>query len=103
MKNLFTTLIIFTFILIFNIALTSTNTDVEVVIQAPELNNRQIVSKVIDEFNRLGGVSHVEAAIATQTMMIIYDSKKLSNKTIRDIFLKWGCGSNIDISYGWIN
>ena len=102
MKNLFTTLIIFTFILIFNIALTSTSTDVEVIIQTPELNDRQIVSKVIDEFNRLSGVSHVEAAIPTQTMMIIYDNKKLSNQTIRNIFSKWGC-DNVDISYGWIN
>ena len=102
MKDLFTTLIIFTFILIFNIALTSTSSDVEVIIQTPELNDRQIVSKVIDEFNRLSGVSHVEAAISTQTMMIIYDNRKLSNETIRDIFSKWGC-SDIDISYGWIN
>ena len=85
MKDLFTTLIIFIFILIFNIALTSTSSDVEVIIQTPELNDRQVVSKVIDEFNRLSGVSHVEAAISTQTMMIIYDNKKLSNQTIRTI------------------
>ena len=102
MKNLLTTLVIFTFILIFNIALTSTGTDVEVIIQTPELSNKQIVSKVIDEFDRLSGVSHVEAATSTQTMMIIYDNRKLSNKTIKDIFSKWGC-SSVDISYGWIN
>ncbi len=102
MKNLFTITITFIFILIFNIALTSTKTNVEVIIQAPELSNRQIVSKVIDEFNRLSGVSHVEAATSTQTMMVIYDSRKLSNKTIESIMSKWDC-SNVEISYGWIN
>ena len=102
MKNLFTTLIIFTFILIFNIALTSTGADVEVIIQTPELSSRQIVSKVVEEFNRIGGVSHVEAASSTQTMMVIYDNRKLSSQTIKDIFSKWGC-KNINISYGLIN
>ena len=102
MRNILTIIVTFTFILIFNIALTSTGTNVEVTIQTPGLSNRQIVSKVINEFDRISGVSHIEAALETHTMMIIHDSRKLSSKRIRDIMSKWGC-ENIDISYAWIN
>ena len=72
------------------------------VVRNPLLDNRQIVSKIVTEFYRLPGVAHVESAITTNTIMIVYDNRRVSKKKIEDIFLKWGC-NKLDISYSWLN
>ena len=103
MKNFISITIILAFTFIFTIATTQSETNIEISIKSTDLDNRNIISKLIDEFDRLGGVVHAESSIKTNTLMIIYnDSFNFSQKQIEDIFLKWGC-DQLDISYSLIN
>ena len=103
MKNFISIASILSFTLIFTAATTQSETNIEISIKSPDLNNRNVISKLIGEFNRLTGVVHAESSIKTNTLMIIYnDSFNVSQKQIEDIFLKWGC-NQLDISYSLIN
>ena len=103
MKNFISIAIILSFTLIFTAATTQSETNIEISIKSIDLNNRDVISKLIGEFNRLAGVVHAESSIKTNTLMIIYnDSFNVSQKQIEDIFLKWGC-NHLDISYSLIN
>ena len=102
MKNLISISVILSFILIFNIAVTSPTKNVEAIIKTTDIENRIVAMKLIDEFNRMSGVVHAESAFATNTFMIVYKNNTLNQKNIRDIFSKWGC-NRIDISYELVN
>tara|TARA_B100001250_G_C19637854_1_gene716819 strand:+ start:288 stop:554 length:267 start_codon:yes stop_codon:yes gene_type:complete len=88
--------------MIFNIAATSPNKNIEVTVKTQKIDNPNVAIKLIDEFNRMGGVIHAESAYATNTFMIIYKSNTLTSKSIESIFSKWGC-EGVDISYSLLN
>ena len=102
MKNIISSTLIFSFILIFNISATSSTKNVEVIVKTPDIENRNVAIKLIDEFSRMSSVVHVESAYATNTFMIIYKNNTLTQKNIEDVFSKWGC-DRIDISYELVN
>ena len=91
MKNLISTSLILSFILFFNIAVTSPNKNIEVIVKTPYLKNRTVALKLVDEFYRMSGVVHAESAFSTNTFMIIYKNGSLSQEAIENIFSKWGC------------
>ena len=88
--------------MIFNIAATSTNKNIEVTVKTQKIDNPNVAIKLVEEFNRMGGVVHAESAYATSTFMIIYKSNSLTHKTIEGIFSKWGC-EQVSISYALLN
>ncbi len=98
MKNLISSSLILSFILFFNIAVTSPNKNIEVIVKTPHIKNRTVALKLVDEFYRMGGVVHAESAYSTNTFMIIYKNGSLNQEKIEDIFSKWGC-ADIDIRY----
>ena len=102
MKNLIPISIILSFILIFNIAATSPQKNIEVTVKTQKIDNPSVATKLIEEFNRMNGVVHAESAYATNTFMIIYKSNTLTHKNIEAIFSKWGC-EGVDISYELLN
>lgn len=102
MKNLVSLSIILSFILVFNIAVTSPTKNIEVIVKTSDIENPSVAIKLVDEFSRMSGVVHAESAYATDTFMIIYKSNALTQKNIEDIFSKWGC-DEVDISYELIN
>ena len=92
----------FIFILIFNVAVTSPTKNIEVIVKTSDIENPNVAIKLIGEFNRMTNVVHAESAYATNTFMIVYKNKTLTQKNIEDIFSKWGC-NRIDISYELVN
>ena len=103
MKNFISIIIILSFTFIFAIITTQSQTNIEISIKSNDLDNRDVISKLIDEFDRLGGVVHAESSIKTNTLMIIYnDSFNFSQNQLEDIFSKWGC-NQLEISYSLIN
>ena len=102
MKNLISLSIILSFILIFNITVTSPTKNIRVTVKTHEIENPTIARKLIGEFDRMSGVVHAESAYATNTFMIIYKSNTLTHQNIENIFSKWGC-DGVDISYELIN
>jgi len=102
LKNLISLSIILSFILVFNIAITSPTKNIEVIVKTTDIKNKNTAIKLIDEFNRMSGVVHAESAYSTNTFMIVYKDNSLTQKNIEDIFSKWGC-DRVDISYELIN
>ena len=103
MKNIISIALILSFSIIFLSATTESPTNIEITVKSPSLNNRNLISKLISEFDRLRGVIHSESSMKTNTLMIIYnDVFNLSEETIENIFSKWGC-DQIEISYSLIN
>ena len=102
MNNLITLAIISSFIVIFSISTTKPIKNIEIVVKTQELSSPGIASKLINEFNRMDNVVHVESSYLTNTFMIVYKENTITQKNIEEIFAKWGC-EGIDISYGLIN
>jgi len=103
MKNIISFIMILSFTVIFLSATTDSPTNIEITVKSLDLDNSSLIRKLINEFDRLNGVIHVECSIKTNTLMIIYDdSYNLSEENIKNIFSKWGC-KGIDISYSLIN
>ena len=103
MRNIISIIMILSFTVIFLSATTDSPTNIEITVKSLDLDNSSLIRKLIDEFDRLNGVIHVECSMKTNTLMIIYDdSYNLSEENIKNIFSKWGC-KGIDISYSLIN
>ena len=98
MNNLISTSLILSFILFFNIAVTSPSKNVEAIVKTPYIKNRTVALKLVDEFYRMNGVVHVESAFSTNTFMIVYRNNSLNQNKIEDIFSKWGC-EDISVRY----
>ena len=103
MRNIIFLIMILSFTVIFLSATTDSPTNIEITVKSLDIDNSDLMRKLIDEFDRLSGVIHVECSIKTNTLMIIYDdSYSLSEESIKNIFSKWGC-KEIDIFYSLIN
>ena len=102
MKNLISLTVILSFILFFNICVTSTTKNIQATIKTPNLTNKNVALKLISEFDRMSSVIHVETAYETNTFMIVYKNNTLTEKNIEDVFSKWGC-NRIDVSYELVN
>ena len=103
LKNILPFAIISVFIFIFIYATSVNENTIEITVRTPELNNRNVVLKLINEFDDIRDVVHVETSMQTNTFMIVYsDSYNFSQNQVRDIFSKWGC-DNLEISYALVN
>ena len=103
LKNILPFAIISVFIFLFIYSTSVNQNTIEVTVKTPELNNRNVVLKLINEFDDITEVVHVETSIQTNTFMIVYsDSYNFSQNQVRDIFSKWGC-DNLEISYALVN
>ena len=97
----FTIIPIFVFIFAYSVSINESN--IEITIKTPELENRNVILKLIREIDDISEVVHVETSVETNTFMIVYnDNYNFSQKKIRDIFSKWGC-DDIEISYALVN
>tara|TARA_B100000945_G_C20374877_1_gene594042 strand:- start:978 stop:1286 length:309 start_codon:yes stop_codon:yes gene_type:complete len=70
----------------------------QLVVIVPELNSSEIQKNLEIEFARLNGVVKCETSLMTKTLMINYDSHKVTQKEIENIFNKWECSPN-EFSY----
>ena len=63
----------------------------QLVVTIPELTSSDLQKKLEVDFSDLGGVQFCETSLLTKTLILKYDSKKLSSDEIEYVFRKWEC------------
>ena len=63
----------------------------QLVVTIPELTTSDLQKKLEVDFSNLGGVQFCETSLLTKTLILKYDSKKLSSDEIEYVFRKWEC------------
>ena len=63
----------------------------EVVVTLPELKAREMQKNLEADIYKLSGIKFVETSLSSQTLIINYDSQKLSIKSIDNVLQKWDC------------
>ena len=63
----------------------------QLVVTIPELTTSDLQKKLEVDFSNLGGVQFCETSLLTNTLILKYDSKKLSSDEIEYVFRKWEC------------
>ena len=102
-KNILPFTIIPIFVFIFAYSVSENDNSIEITVRTPEIENRNVILKLIKEINDINDVIHVETSIQTNTFMIVYnDNYNFSQRVIEDIFSKWGC-DDIEITYALVN
>jgi len=91
MKQLFSLFIIS---ILFAAFAVQKNTPVELtqlVVTIPELNSSELQKNLENEFKSMGGVEVCETSLMTKTLMMNYDSRKVRQSKIENVFQKWEC------------
>ena len=88
----------FIYVILFSISITafavhgfSSESITEMVVALPELDSREMQRNLEIDISRLPGIKFFEASLSSQTLMLNYDSNKLSKEAIDGILKKWGC------------
>ena len=63
----------------------------QLVVTIPELTTSDLQKKLELDLSNLGGVQFCETSLLTKTLILKYDSKKLSSDEIEYVFRKWEC------------
>jgi len=63
----------------------------QLVVTIPELTTSDLQKKLEVDFSNLGGVQFCETSLLTKTLLLKYDSKKVSSDEIEYVFRKWEC------------
>ena len=63
----------------------------QLVVTIPELTTSDLQKKLEVDFSNLGGVQFCETSLLTKTLILKYDSRKLSSNEIEYVFRKWEC------------
>ena len=91
MKQLFS---LFIFSILFAAFAVQKNTSAELtqlVVTIPELNSSELQKNLENEFKSMGGVEVCETSLMTKTLMMNYDSRKVRQSKIENVFQKWEC------------
>ena len=63
----------------------------QLVVTIPELTSSDLQKKLEVDFSNMGGVQFCETSLLTKTLILKYDSKKVSSEEIEYVFRKWEC------------
>tara|TARA_B110000438_G_C15298407_1_gene430022 strand:- start:218 stop:526 length:309 start_codon:yes stop_codon:yes gene_type:complete len=63
----------------------------QLVVTIPELDSSELQGNLEIAFASLNGVKQCETSLMTRTLMLNYDSRKISQAEIDNIFNKWEC------------
>ena len=64
---------------------------IQMVITLPELNSKAIQMDLEADMHNLSGIEFIETSLLSKTMILNYDSRKLSFNEFDYILQKWGC------------
>ena len=64
---------------------------IQMVITLPELNSKAMQMDIEADMHNLSGIKFIETSLLSKTMILNYDSRKLSFNEFDYIFQKWGC------------
>ena len=65
----------------------------EMVVVLPGLNSREMQNNLELDIHKLPGIKFVETSLSSQTLILNYDSNKLSHQSIEYVLKKWDCNS----------
>ena len=87
-------------IIIFSILLTAFSVQrfdspeiIQMVITLPGLESRELQKDLEADIEKLAGIEFVEASLMSKTMVINYDSQRVSPKDVEYILDKWECSA----------
>ena len=63
----------------------------QLVVTIPELNSISLQTDLEIDFNKMGGVQFCETSLLTKTMVLKYNSRKIAQTEIKNVFRKWEC------------
>ena len=63
------------------------------VLTLPDLNSRELQKDLEVDINNLPGIKFVETSLMSKTLILKYDARKISPKSIDYILNKWGCSA----------
>ena len=63
----------------------------QLVVTIPELNSISLQTDLEMDFNKMGGVQFCETSLLTKTMVLKYNSRKIAQPEIKNVFRKWEC------------
>ena len=63
----------------------------QLVVTIPELNSISLQTDLEMDFNKMGGVQFCETSLLTKTMVLKYNSRKITQTEIENVFRKWEC------------
>tara|TARA_B100000945_G_C20214544_1_gene517671 strand:+ start:326 stop:634 length:309 start_codon:yes stop_codon:yes gene_type:complete len=98
MKQFIIFILVSLFLCVFAFNNYSNSNITQLVINLPELSKPLIKEKLEIEFAKLPGVMSFEISLMSNTLLIIYNDRKLDSIKINNIFQKWGCNP-IEYSY----
>ena len=65
----------------------------EMVVVLPGLNSREMQNNLEVDIHKLPGIKFVETSLSSKTLILNYDSNKLSHQSIEHVLKKWDCNS----------
>ena len=93
-----TIILIALFLAVFSAKTIDSTENIEMVATLPELDSRKMQRDLEVDIGNLPGVGFVETSLSTKTIMLNYNSNKLSKNAIENTIIKWGCTS-VDPSF----
>ena len=63
----------------------------QMVVTIPELNSKALQKDLEADFHNLPGIKFIETSLISKTLILNYDTHKLSLDEVDHILHKWGC------------
>ena len=65
----------------------------EMVVVLPGLTSREMQNNLEVDIHKLPGIKFIETSLSSKTLILNYDSNKLSPQSIKYVLKKWDCDS----------
>ena len=66
----------------------------QLVVSIPELSRSDLKNNLVQNLNKLKGVTYCETSLSTKTLVLNFDSRKVKITDIENILRKWECRPN---------
>ncbi len=63
----------------------------QMVVTLPGLNSKALQMDLEEDIHNLSGIKFIETSLKSKTLILNYDSQKLSPKEIKHVLNKWSC------------
>jgi len=63
----------------------------QMVVTVPQLNTKELQKDLEADIHKLPGIKFIETSLISKTLVLNYDSHKLSLEEVDHILHKWGC------------
>ena len=64
---------------------------IQMVVALPQLNSKSLQENLELDIQKLSGIKFIDISLISKTLILNYDSRKLSPEEVYHILNKWGC------------